>query len=112
MRVPEALVALVRPERHIRCHVVCKAGLNTLHAQPCYRRASDHRTLLLVGSAPARAEPHTIFPSRKARKVSWIRGSSFQSGKVGLHYLDYRGQTIQLVARGPTRAVGGNHAGS
>src|ERR1700733_3883255 len=46
------------------------------HAQPCCPPCQRSQDLVAGRFAPARADPTPIFPSRKARKVSWIRSAS------------------------------------
>jgi NAD(P)-dependent dehydrogenase (short-subunit alcohol dehydrogenase family) len=115
MRVIEALVALVRPTGTIgvmssglgsvadnndggfEIYRASKAALNTLMRSFAARRASDPRTFLLIAPGWVRTDmggPHADLSVEESTQgvVDTISG---QSGKVGLHYLDYRGQTIR-----------------
>jgi NAD(P)-dependent dehydrogenase (short-subunit alcohol dehydrogenase family) len=115
MRVIEALVALVRPAGTIgvmssglgsvadnsdggmEIYRTSKAALNTLMRSFAARRVSDPRTLLLIAPGWVRTDmggPHADLSVEESVQgvVDTISG---QSGKVGLHYLDYRGRTIR-----------------
>jgi NAD(P)-dependent dehydrogenase (short-subunit alcohol dehydrogenase family) len=115
IRVIEALVALVRPAGTIgvmssglgsvadnsdggmEIYRTSKAALNTLMRSFAARRVSDPRTLLLIAPGWVRTDmggPHAdLSVEESARGV--VDTISGQSGKVGLHYLDYRGRTIR-----------------
>jgi NAD(P)-dependent dehydrogenase (short-subunit alcohol dehydrogenase family) len=115
MRVIEALVALVRPTGTIgvmssglgsvadnndggfEIYRASKAALNTLMRSFAARGASDHRTLLLIAPGWVRTDmggPHAdLSVEESAQGV--VDTISLQSGRAGLHYLDYRGRTIR-----------------
>jgi NAD(P)-dependent dehydrogenase (short-subunit alcohol dehydrogenase family) len=115
MRVIEALVELVRPAGTVgvmssglgsvtynndggfEIYRASKAALNTLVRSIAARRASDPRTLLLIAPGWVRTDmggPHApLSVEESARGV--VDTISRQAGKMGLHYLDYRGQPIR-----------------
>jgi NAD(P)-dependent dehydrogenase (short-subunit alcohol dehydrogenase family) len=115
MRVIEALLELVRPtgtigvmssglgsvadndEGGFEIYRASKAALNTFMRSFAARRASDQRTLLLIAPGWVRTDmggPHaSLSVEESVRGV--IDTISRQAGKVGLHYLDYRGRAIR-----------------
>jgi NAD(P)-dependent dehydrogenase (short-subunit alcohol dehydrogenase family) len=115
MRVIEALVAQVRPTGTIgvmssglgsvadnndggfEIYRASKAALNTLMRSFAARRASGRWTLLLIAPGWVRTDmggPHADLSVEESAQ-GIVDTISEQSGKVGLHYLDYRGQTIR-----------------
>jgi NAD(P)-dependent dehydrogenase (short-subunit alcohol dehydrogenase family) len=115
MRVIETLLALVRPSGTIgvmssglgsvadnngggfEVYRASKAALNTLMRSFAARHAGDARTLLLIAPGWVRTDmggPHAdLSVEDSARGV--VDTISGQSGKPGLHYLNYRGQAIR-----------------
>jgi NAD(P)-dependent dehydrogenase (short-subunit alcohol dehydrogenase family) len=115
IRVIEALIALVRPTGTIgvmssglgsvadnnnggyEVYRASKAALNTLMRSFAARHDSDARALLLIAPGWVRTDmggpqaPLSIDESTRGVVDTIIR----QSGKAGLHYLDYCGQTIR-----------------
>jgi NAD(P)-dependent dehydrogenase (short-subunit alcohol dehydrogenase family) len=115
MRVIEALLALVRPTGTIgvmssglgsvadnndggfEIYRSSKAALNMLMRGFAARHASDPLTFLLMAPGWVRTDmggPHADLSVEESTQ-GVVDTISRQSGKVGLHYLDYRGQTIR-----------------
>ena len=115
MRVIEALLALVRPIGTIgvmssglgsvadnnnggyEIYRASKAALNTLMRSFAARHAGDPRALLLIAPGWVRTDmggPDA--PLSVEESVPCVVDTiSKHSGKVGLHYVDYRGRTIR-----------------
>jgi NAD(P)-dependent dehydrogenase (short-subunit alcohol dehydrogenase family) len=71
--------------------------LNTLMRSFAARHASDPRTMLLMAPGWVRTDmggPHADL-SVEESVHGVVDTISQQSGKAGLHYVDYRGQTIR-----------------
>lgn len=115
MRVIEAMRALVRPagtigvmssglgsvsdntEGGFEVYRASKAALNTLMRSFAARHAGDPRTMLLMAPGWVRTDmggPHADL-SVEESVHGVVDTISQQSGKAGLHYVDYRGQTIR-----------------
>jgi NAD(P)-dependent dehydrogenase (short-subunit alcohol dehydrogenase family) len=115
MRVIEALLALVRPTGTIgvmssglgsvadnndggfEIYRASKAALNMLMRGFTARHAKDPRTLLLIAPGWVRTDmggPHADLSVEESTQ-GVVDTISRQSGKVGLHFLDYRGETIR-----------------
>jgi NAD(P)-dependent dehydrogenase (short-subunit alcohol dehydrogenase family) len=115
MRVIEALLALVRPTGTIgvmssglgsvadnndggfEIYRTSKAALNMLMRSFAARHAGDPRTLLLIAPGWVRTDmggPHADLSVEESTQ-GVVDAISRQSGKAGLHYLDYRGVTIR-----------------
>ena len=115
MRVIEAMLTLVRPTGTIgvmssglgsvadnddggfEVYRASKAALNMLMRSFAARHASDPRSLLLIAPGWVRTDrggPHAELSVEES--IEGVVGTiSAQSGNAGLHYLDYRGQTIR-----------------
>jgi NAD(P)-dependent dehydrogenase (short-subunit alcohol dehydrogenase family) len=74
-----------------------KAALNTLMRSFSARHANDPRTLLLIAPGWVRTEMggSKAFLSIEESIPRVVDTITAQSGKPGLHYLDYRGQTVR-----------------
>jgi NAD(P)-dependent dehydrogenase (short-subunit alcohol dehydrogenase family) len=74
-----------------------KAALNTLMRSFAARHAQDPRTLLLIAPGSVRTDmggsEATLSIEESIPGV--VDTINAQSGKAGLHYLDYRGQTVR-----------------
>lgn len=115
MRVIEALFAQVRPNGTIgvmssglgsvadnnnggfEIYRASKAALNTLMRSLAARHAGEPRTMLLIAPGWVRTDmggPHadlSVEDSTRGVVDTILR----QSGKAGLHFLDYRGQIVR-----------------
>jgi NAD(P)-dependent dehydrogenase (short-subunit alcohol dehydrogenase family) len=115
MRVIEAMLALVRPGGTIgvmssglgsvadnehggfEVYRASKAALNTLMRSLAARHVSDSRTWLLIAPGWVRTDmggPHADLSVEESIE-GVVDTIAERSGNVGLHYLDYRGQTIR-----------------
>jgi NAD(P)-dependent dehydrogenase (short-subunit alcohol dehydrogenase family) len=115
MRVIEAMLALVQPtctigvmssglgsvadneQGGLEIYRASKAALNTLMRSFAARDASDPRTMLLIAPGWVRTDmggPHANLSVEES--VRGVVGTiSQQSGNAGLHYVDYRSQTVR-----------------
>jgi NAD(P)-dependent dehydrogenase (short-subunit alcohol dehydrogenase family) len=115
LRVVETLLALVQPagavaimssglgsvsdndDGGMEIYRASKAALNTLMRSFAARHAGDTRTLLLI--APGWVRTDMGGPDAPLSVEESVRGVADtiarQFGKRGLHYLDYRGETVR-----------------
>jgi NAD(P)-dependent dehydrogenase (short-subunit alcohol dehydrogenase family) len=115
MHVIEAMLALVRPagtigvmssglgsvadneQGGLEIYRASKAALNTLMRSFAARHASDPRTMVLIAPGWVRTDmggPHADLSVEESVQ-GVVDTISQRSGKAGLHYVDYRGQTIR-----------------